>query len=635
MPTPAGGQPASRPLAEALLALADTVRAMRTFPDGHPALLAGLAALVRALEAAIGGRDELTVTVGEVQLIADGMETSPEYEPLHDLARDLHAAGVATVRFRPGLSAEELHGALRPVVDRAGGQLVRSSGAHVGVRTRPTGAFPADPWLLLERHLTDDPGRPASTRDAAELALALELHGTDSDWDATALELMATCARAAPSEAGVAGALRSLLEALPAASLRRLFDQRGERATQHRALIEISPLLPPYLLLRLFDVLEPEGSRAPVAGVRQLAARLAEVAATADAPGSTTAGEALRALVFHQADLFPGDPAALRVGADPERLLMLGLEGGILADGVVAAADRMIARRQVAPLLALLDTVPADDPVARALRARVHHPQAVRALLEATPTDMATLERLIPSAGLEAAPALLDRLAESGERRVRLRLLDLLARYGNPVGPLATARLQGMPWYVQRNLLALLGRLPDPPEDFHAEALLEHGDPRVRHEAIALLLADPMALDRGVAEGIESSHEPTLRLALVRLGERCPPELLPRLIARATDPQLTPELRALAVTALAPVPDPVVLRILKHLVLGHGLTGFGRLAPRSPPMLAALRGLALHWGTDPKATSLLEAARQSRENEIRDAARPPARRSGTTGRFGA
>jgi hypothetical protein len=460
------------------------------------------------------------------------------------------------------------------------------------------------------------------------------LRGTDSDWDATALELLAACARAAASEPAIHGAVCALVEALPAASLRRLFDPRGERATQHRALTEIAPLLPPDLLLRLFDVLVPDQDRSPVAGVRQLAARLADVAA-AEPPGSSAAGAALRALVLHQADLLPADPAAPRVGTDPERLLMLGLEGGILADGIVAAADRMIARRQVAPLLALLDTVPADDPVAGALRARVHHPQAVRAVLEAAPTDMTTLERLIPSAGLEAAPALLDRLAESGERRVRLRLLDLLARFGNPVGPLALARLHGMPWYVQRNLLALLGRLPDPPEDLDAGALLAHQDPRVRHEAIALLMADPMALDRGVAEGIESNHEPTLRLALVRLAERCPAELLPRLIARATDPQLTSELRALAVAALAPVHDPVVLRILKHLVLGHGLTGFGRLAPRSPPMLAALRGLAMHWGTDPKVASLLEAARQSKDSEIRDAARPPGRRSGATGRFGA
>ena len=54
-----------------------------------------------------------------------------------------------------------------------------------------------------------------------------------------------------------------------------------------------------------------------------------------------------------------------------------------------------------------------------------------------------------------------ERLAESRDRQVRLRLLDLLARYGDAVGQLAAERMEGMPWYVQRNVLSLLGRLPD------------------------------------------------------------------------------------------------------------------------------------------------------------------------------
>jgi len=44
-------------------------------------------------------------------------------------------------------------------------------------------------------------------------------------------------------------------------------------------------------------------------------------------------------------------------------------------------------------------------------------------------------------------------------------------------------------------------------------------------------------------------------------------------------------------------------------------------------MLAALRGLATHWGNHPKVGPLLETARQSRDPEVRDAARVPSRRS--------
>ena len=84
----------------------------------------------------------------------------------------------------------------------------------------------------------------------------------------------------------------------------------------------------------------------------------------------------------------------------------------------------------------------------------------------------------------------------------------------------------------------------------------------------------------------------------------------------------------MAVTALAPVSDPVVLRLLRRLVVARGLAGLGRLAPKSPPMLAALRGLALHWHSHPKVGALLETARASRDTDIQAAARP-GRRSGS------
>jgi hypothetical protein len=252
----------------------------------------------------------------------------------------------------------------------------------------------------------------------------------------------------------------------------------------------------------------------------------------------------------------------------------------------------------------------------------------VRVVLESAPVDLDSLDRLIPGASIEAAPALLDALAESRERRVRLRLLDLLARYGEAVAPLAIERIDGMAWYIQRNLLALLGRLPDVPPTFSPEAMLSHGDPRVRHEAIILAIADPALRERAVADALESQYEPTLRAGLAALAEGSPQELLPRVLACVGDVNLDPEIRALAVTALAPVRDPLVLRLLRRMVLARGIAGLGRLAPRTVPMLAALRGLATHWHGHPKVGPLLETARQSHDAEIREAAQVPVRRSG-------
>jgi hypothetical protein len=195
------------------------------------------------------------------------------------------------------------------------------------------------------------------------------------------------------------------------------------------------------------------------------------------------------------------------------------------------------------------------------------------------------------------------------------------------VGPLAAERITGMPWYVQRNLLALLGRLSDLPLGFSPAPLLSHRDARVQHEAVALALTDPALREDALARALESNHEPTSRMALGALADYCPPELLPRLLSRATDPASSAEMRALAVAAMAPVNDPVVLRFLRRLVVAPGLTGLGRLAPKSAPMLAALRGLAAHWSQHPKAGPVLDAARQAKDPEVREAGRPPSRRS--------
>jgi hypothetical protein len=435
------------------------------------------------------------------------------------------------------------------------------------------------------------------------------------------LDALAAVARAATDDPADQALLSRLLGAVPMSVLRRLLAPLPGSSAQGTFLRAVAGHLSATGLLRLLQAVDVSPAALQV---------LARMARRDTDPEQRTARRALAAELTRLAPVDPeADLAAQfpRIAPEPERVLKLALESGILEQGTLAAADRMIARRQVAPLLALLDTVPEGDPIARALTARVFHPGTVRVVLEGTPVDLDVLDRLIPAAGIDAAPVLLDGLAESRDRRVRLALLDLLARFGGAVGPLAADRMDGMPWYVQRNLLALLGRLPDRPMRYTPPGMLAHRDPRVRHEALALAVADSGLRNRGLAEALDSGYEPTLRLAFRTLQEHCPPEFVPRLIARAADPNLEPDLRAAAITALAPVNDPVVLRVLRRLVVARGITALGRIAPKSPQMLAALRGLAAHWNNHPKVVPLLEAARQSRDPEIRSASRPPSRRS--------
>lgn len=600
---------------------------LRMLPEGHPLIAASASMVERALVTALTGRDHLVVEVGTVHLSVGGMETNPEFEPLRDLAIQLRESGVSAMEFRPGVSGDELLALFGALAGSPGPVEAWPDTPGIGLRTTTPPAEPgADPWLPLERLVLGEPGLTEAARDPDELAFALEVLSADLDRDAHILEHLAEVARAAASNSGDRDLLARLLRAIPVATLRRLLAPKVAHPAQGAFLREAAGLVPAAVLLRLLEAAAQGREEQLSPAALHVLARLARRAETAE--GSA----ARRALSLELTRLVPSSAsdtpvAAPRLVPEPERVLKLALESGILEPGTMLAAERMIARRQIAPLLALLETVPREDPIAQGLRSRLYHPRTVRALVAASPVDLEALDRLIPAAGLEAAPALLEALAESRERRVRLRLLDLLARYGTAVGPLVVERLDGMPWYVQRNLLALLHRLPDVPPTFSPDGMLHHRDPRVRHEAIALTIADPELRDRGLAEALDSAFEPTLRLGLTTVAEGCSPEFVPRLINRAAEPNLDIELRMLAVTALATVSDPVVLRVLRRLVVAHGITALGRLAPKSELMLAALRGLATHWHGHPKVLQLLETASQSKDPEIRDAARPPARRT--------
>jgi len=617
--TPLPRTTATRLLADMLLALAGVVQQLRLGPEGHPALAASMAGLERLLEGLLLERSSLVIEVGGVQLLVEGMETNAAFEPLRDLAVQFRDAGVGGLTFLPGVTAMELQRVLSAVArPEPGGGF--PAAAHLTLRAlRPSGQHSADPWLALERRVLDDPARSRATREPTELALGLELHPASGQFDARVVELLAQIALRATGDADEAISLDALVQHLVAGTLRRLLGPTGPTAAAREFLVAAAPLLSPGSLLRLCQALAPGREGMISVGALRVLARLAEGAA----PGSRSSR--VIAEEFHRVVTLAFDPEAPTTQAlapEPERVLKLALESGIQEHGAEMAADRMIARRQVSGLLALLDTVPREDPVARTLRARLFHPRTVRVLLEASPPDLDALDRLIPGAGLEAAPALLDALAESRERRVRMRLLDLLSRYDQSIAPLLLERMDGMPWYVQRNLLTLMGRLPALPNNFSAEPLLFHRDPRVRHEAIALAITDPELRDRAIAEALGSGYEPSERLGLSALASGCPLEFYPRVFTRVADPEINPDLRALAITALATVKDPVVLRLLRRMVIARGIPGLGRLAPRSPPMLAALRGLATHWGSHPKVGPLLESARQSRDPEIRDAARP-------------
>jgi hypothetical protein len=102
----------------------------------------------------------------------------------------------------------------------------------------------------------------------------------------------------------------------------------------------------------------------------------------------------------------------------------------------------------------------------------------------------------------------------------------------------------------------------------------------------------------------------------------CPPAAIPLVDTIVRDTSRDPEVRLLAVRALAGCPDPDrVSRLATAAKQRHWWGGY-RLAPKSPVLLAVLKALADSYGDHPDAATVLALAARHRDPEIRAASAP-------------
>jgi hypothetical protein len=177
---------------------------------------------------------------------------------------------------------------------------------------------------------------------------------------------------------------------------------------------------------------------------------------------------------------------------------------------------------------------------------------------------------------------------------------------------------------VQRNLLLLLGRLPDWPEGFTPEPYAHHADPRVRREAYALLLPHPRTRDEAICHAVADLDERIVRAGLTAASEHgCPRDAIPVLTTRLTAHTLDGMLGVLAVKVLSPVRTGPVFNCLAAATLApkRRFQFRRRLSPKTPVMLAALSVLATTWAAEPAAQRLLALAAKESDLEIQAALR--------------
>jgi hypothetical protein len=192
------------------------------------------------------------------------------------------------------------------------------------------------------------------------------------------------------------------------------------------------------------------------------------------------------------------------------------------------------------------------------------------------------------------------------------------------ITPLVIKRLNDERWYVQRNMLMLLGRSRHRPDTFTAVPWTQHSDARVRSEAIRLQLTMPPEREIGINAALNDPDPRIVHLGLTALHDECPPHLIERVIDLGLASDLGDNSRVLAVNALAQTRSEPVLAALLHLsIAGRSLLGRTRLPPKTPVLVAVLRALSNAWSDEPRAAGVLAAAARSSDPELRQAVSRP------------
>lgn len=589
--------------------------------------------------------------------VTRGIDVGEIHAALRALASDAQQEG--PLGLRPHLFQEWSHFRLHPLTfDRlslAGDVPLASSGSGGG-GGRAGHARGAELWVGLARaalvsgetstvdeELVDDP---------ATVAHAIDEHARAEAYDQVIVgHLLQIAGELKSTPASDSEALRKrtsmLIAALKPDTLRRLVEMGGNAAQRNEFVLDATHGMDVAAVLQIVKATADASGQVISTGLVRLMSKLASNAGTGTDEARPVADSALREQVTQ---LLSGwnleDPNPERYSRvlqhlanhdvvecetkseggpeprDPVRIVQMALEVKAMGPLVTRAIERLAADGKVGSILDLLKSRPRDsDAVADAIVAQLVQPPNLLALVTREPIDEASLDGLLPFMSAEGFQALLDVLASSENRATRRKLIDRLARAALDTGPYIAARLEDERWYVLRNMLLLMERSGQIPEGFSATRWTAHQDARVRYEALRLQLTIPRERDRAIRTALDDEDSRLVRLGLTALQQDCPAAYAPQVAALAVSPTSDPEARLLAVTALAKLREPDALGALLH-VLDGGKTFFRRqkLAPKTPVVVVALRGLAQVWPEEPRAQVFLKLARTSADPDLRQAA---------------
>jgi hypothetical protein len=666
------GSSLSRDLADFLVEFSIVLHKRSMYPGGHPHLQNSTTRFSNRMNALLDKRASVTLGVARHRLVIETVTTDPNNALLRDLAHRLHRHRIASVQLSRGATLEEVESLLMVLSldpQRGDGPIGRRLDKvgpwdHIKLRSmgfdkftlqgsggggEPTtegSAAERDAWVELARLAlsTEQGEEPPSDADPLVVAHAIGQKAGEVAYDRVVLGYLSKVAEEMSGRKGLGEdqlgqRLSRMIQALDPDTLRRLLETGADQAGRRDFALNASQILAADAVM---EVVEAAAKASKQTISHNLLRLLHKLAHHAEGGPATVRAEAEGALRTNVARLIgdweledpnptrytailegmvrksPAEATDAELSFDPDIILRMASELGSGGPAVIRAVEALLARRELVRVTALLDT--AEGPWAQEIWSYVATPERLTSELQATPLDQEAISILVKRIGAEATNSLLDRLTTADDRSTRATILKQLLGLGPDVGRLAVARLTDAPWYVQRNILLLIGRLGSWPEGFSPLSYATHADPRIRREALKLLLESEGHAKEGILLGLRDADDGIATLAATTALESCPVEGLALVSRLAADDRRMPELRALALRILARTRAPEALRLLLGLAVSRRRLFGRRLAPKSPVLLAALAGLASFWHDNPSAMEVLLQALQHSDPEIRAAA---------------
>ena len=510
-------------------------------------------------------------------------------------------------------------------------------------------------WIGLARAaLVSDTSNPAASREEADdstalepatVARAIDEHQREEAYDQVIvgylLQIGEELKTAEGAEAaGLQKRVSRLVGSLKESTLERLLEMGGDKAQRRRFLLDASQGITveavidlvkaaaaaegqtvSHSMLRMFSKLAhhpssggPRAKTDPT--IRDVMRRLVDDW-TLDDPNPEAYRQALESMSSSRSRSQRPSGDALPTEIEPERMVQIAIEVGAMGPQVRAAMVDLCKAGRAEVLLDMVERAPSEE-AGSAVWEFLQGERILEALLQQPRVDMPLIARFVKRIGIGTAPTLLAAAAVFDDAKTRAQFYDLLQSLGDDVGATMAERIPDSPPIMQRELLALLGRLGALPSGFSARSYLESEEALVRREAVRLLLRNPAERDETIMSALSDIDDRVVFAGLTIAQDRCPPAGIELIRQRVDRGELDAQLRTMGIRIVAQLRTPATLAWLVRFVVTE--TQWARrpkLRPSTPEMLAALNMIVTYWSNDPAAANVIRLAEQSRDPEVR------------------